>query len=57
MVASGDTVAVEVDAYWGDDATVAKSCVFLTFDADGLIVMDHSYGGDPSGAAAQDPRA
>jgi len=56
MVASGDTVAIEMDAYWGDGAHVAKSCVFLTFDDDGLIIVDHSYGGDPSGASENDPR-
>ncbi len=56
MVASGDTVAVEVDASWGDGGTVVKNCVFLTFDDNGLIISDHSYGNDPSGAAAEDPR-
>ena len=56
MVASGDTVAIEADASWNDGKAIAKSCVFLTFDAAGLIVMDHSYGGDPVGAAERDPR-
>jgi len=56
MVASGDTVAIEMDAYWGDGAQVAKSCVFLTFNDAGLITIDHSYGGDPGGASEQDPR-
>jgi len=57
MVASGDTVAIEMDAYWGDAEQIVKSCVFLTFNDDGLIATDHSYGGDPGGAAEQDPRA
>jgi len=49
MVASGDTVAVQADAYWGDVAS--KACVFLTFNDEGLIVLDNSYGQDPSGAS------
>ena len=56
MVANGDTVAIEMDAFWDNDRAMVKSCVFLTFDADGMIVVDHSYGGDPNGAAEQDPR-
>lgn len=52
MVASGDTVALEMDALWQDGAATAKASVFLTFDADGMIISDHSYGGDPIGAAA-----
>jgi hypothetical protein len=56
MVPSGDTVAIEMDASWGDGSAIVKSCVFLTFNADGLIIEDHSYGGDPNGAAEQDPR-
>lgn len=56
MIASGDVVAVEMDAIWADGAQVAKSCVFLTFNEEGLIVSDHSYGGDPVGAAERDPR-
>ena len=56
MVASGDTVAVEADASWGGGESVVKSSVFLTFNNDGLIVTDHSYGGDPNGAAEHDPR-
>jgi hypothetical protein len=51
MVASGDTVAIEADAIWGD--TRSKACVFLTFNDDGLIISDHSYGSDPSGASSQ----
>jgi hypothetical protein len=49
MVASGDTVAVQADALW--DAARSKACVFLTFNDDGLIVEDNSYGQDPSGAS------
>lgn len=56
MVPCGNTVAIEMDASWGDGSAVVKSCVFLTFNDEGLIVTDHSYGGDPSGAAEQDPR-
>lgn len=56
MVASGDTVAVEVDASWDGGNTIASGCVFLTFDEAGLIAVDHSYSGDPSGAAENDPR-
>ena len=56
MVASGDTVAIEADASWNGGKAIAKSSVFLTFDTDGFIAVDHSYGGDPSGAAEQDPR-
>jgi len=50
MLASGDAVAVEADAIWGDKRT--KACVFLTFNSDGMIVSDHSYGSDPSGASS-----
>lgn len=49
MVASGDQVAVEMDAFWGEARS--KACVFLTFNDDGLIVKDNSYGQDPSGAS------
>jgi hypothetical protein len=51
MVASGDTVAVEADAIWGNHRS--KACVFLTFNDQGLITTDHSYGSDPSGASSQ----
>jgi len=51
-IASGDTVVAEIDAFWQNGKSVAKSCVVLTFDAEGMIVSDHSYGGDPAGAAA-----
>jgi ketosteroid isomerase-like protein len=50
-IASGDTVVVEVDALWQNGSVLAKGCVVLTYDADGMIVSDHSYSGDPIGAA------
>lgn len=56
MVPCGDTVAVEVQASWGDGGVVGQDCVFLTFNDEGLITVDHSYGSDPSGAAENDPR-
>ena len=56
MVAGGDTVAVEVDASWDGGKTIDKGCVFLTFDDAGLIVEDHSYSRDSTGAAENDPR-
>ena len=56
MVAAGDTVAMEIDAWWGEGAHVVKNVGFLTFNEDGLIVTDHSYGADPTGAAERDPR-
>ena len=56
MVASGDTVALEMDSIWDEGRVVVKSSVFLTFDDDGMIVVDHSYGSDPVGAAERDPR-
>jgi hypothetical protein len=56
MIARDDVVAIEMDAMWANGGRVAKACVVLTFDADGMIVSDHSYGGDPLGAAEQDPR-
>ena len=52
MIASGDTVVAEIDAYWKSGTVVAKSCVVLRYNADGLIASDHSYGGDPVGAAS-----
>lgn len=48
MVASGDTVAIQADAIW--NGVRSKACVFLTFDDQGLIVLDNSYGQDPAGA-------
>jgi hypothetical protein len=49
IVASGDVVAVQADALWGD--VRSKACVFLTFDEQGMIALDNSYGSDPSGAS------
>jgi ketosteroid isomerase-like protein len=50
MLASGDSVAVEADVIWGSKRT--KGCAFLTFNSDGMIVRDQSYGSDPSGASS-----
>ena len=47
MVASGDQVAIEMDALWG--GARSKATVFLTFNDAGLIVLANSYGQDPSG--------
>jgi hypothetical protein len=52
IVADGDTVAIQADANWG--GVVTKACVFLTFNENGLIVLDNSYGQDPSGASSPD---
>src|SRR4030095_14707313 len=52
IVAAGDTVVAEVDAYWKSGTVVAHSCVVLRYNRDGLIVSDHRYGGDPTGAAS-----
>jgi hypothetical protein len=41
MIASGDVVAVEIDATW--KGGLSKACVVLTFDESGLIVSEHSY--------------
>lgn len=49
MVASGDTVAAEMDAFFRDGAVAITSCVVLTFDDDGLILSDHTYSEDPLG--------
>jgi hypothetical protein len=49
MIAMGDTVAIQADAIWGSQRS--KACVFLTFDEEGFIVLDNSYGQDPSGAS------
>jgi hypothetical protein len=51
MVASGDTVAAEMDALWRDGTISVKACVVLTYNADGFIATDHSYSADPLGAA------
>ncbi len=47
MVASGDQVAGEMYAFWNE--VRSRACVFLTFDDEGLIVKDNSYGEDVSG--------
>lgn len=57
MIPCGDSVAIEMDSLWQDGAQSAKACVVLTFDEAGMIVLDHSYGGDPIGAAEHDPRS
>ena len=49
IVAMGDVVAAQMDAIWGPQRS--KACVFLTFNDDGQIVLDNSYGEDPSGAS------
>jgi ketosteroid isomerase-like protein len=49
MVASGDVVAVQADSIFG--AYKGKGVAFLTYNRDGLIVSDHTYGADPSGAS------
>jgi hypothetical protein len=46
-IASGDVVALEADAFFGGKQS--QGCVFLTFDADGMITSDHSYAADPTG--------
>jgi len=51
IIASGDVVALEADSIWGNKRM--KACVFLTFNSDGMIVSDHSYGSDPSGASSR----
>ena len=56
MVASGDAVALEADVSWDGGKSRDKGCVFLTFNKAGLIISDHSYSGDPTGAAENDPR-
>jgi hypothetical protein len=48
-VACDDKVAIQMDACWA--GVNSKACVVLTFNADGLIVLDNSYGQDPSGAS------
>ena len=49
IVASGDVVAIQADVVWGE--VRSKACAFLTFDEHGMIVVDNSYGQDPSGAS------
>jgi hypothetical protein len=52
LVATGDTVAAEMEAFWRDATISITACVVLTFDADGLIVSDHTYSADPLGAVS-----
>lgn len=52
MVASGDVVAVQADSIFG--TYKGKGVAFLTYDDAGLIVSDHTYGADPSGASLPD---
>ena len=52
MVASGDTVVAEMEAYWRDATISITACVVLTFDANGFIVSDHTYSADPLGAVS-----
>lgn len=49
MVADGSVVAIQADVVFGGNT--GKAVAFLTFDQNGLIVSDHSYGEDPSGAS------
>ena len=57
MVAAGDKVGIELESSFGDGKYIDRSCVFLTFNEDGLIITDHSYGSDPTGIAENDPRS
>ena len=57
MVAAGDTVAIELESSYAGGEHTEKSCVFLTFDDNGFILTDHSYGSDPTGIAENDPRS
>ena len=54
VVVDGNVAALEVHMHWGKNDTVGVA--FLTFDEDGLILTDHSYGGDEGGPADHDPR-
>ena len=47
-VASGDVVALEADSFIAGKQS--QACVFLTFDENGMITSDHTYGVDPTGA-------
>lgn len=49
IVADGPCVAAEMDALWNE--VRSKATVFLTFNDDGYIILDNSYGQDPSGAS------
>ena len=55
MIASGNTVVVETHSFRKGGEVRSKSCVVLVFNEEGLIISDHSYGGDPTGIAAHDP--
>ncbi|MDE0511910.1 MAG: nuclear transport factor 2 family protein [Gammaproteobacteria bacterium] len=57
MVAAGNTVGIELETFYEGDKQTDKSCVFLTFNEDGFIITDHSYGSDPTGIAENDPRS
>ncbi|MDD9997389.1 MAG: nuclear transport factor 2 family protein [Gammaproteobacteria bacterium] len=57
MVAAGNTVAVETNGTRDGGKVLTKGCAVLTFNDEGLIVIDHSYGGDPTNLAESDPRA
>lgn len=46
-IASGDVVAAECNGMFG--ALRFPAVVFLTFNAAGLIVSDHTYSPDPTG--------
>ena len=52
MIARDDTVVLEMDALWQNGTITVKASVFLTFNSDGMIMIDHSYSTDPVGAAA-----
>ena len=47
-IASGDVVALEADSFIAGKQY--QACVFLTFDENGFITSDHTYGADPTGA-------
>ena len=49
-VASGDVVALEADSFIAGKQYQAS--VFLTFDENGMITSDHTYGTDPTGATS-----
>ena len=56
MVAAGNTVAVEPNGTRDGGRVLTKGCAILTFNDEGLIVIDHSYGGDPTNLAENDSR-
>ncbi len=53
-VASGDTVALECEGIFGDHSFPA--CVFLTFNAEGQVVSDHTYGAPQSSVDVKPPQ-